>query len=77
MRIFSTRQGNESGFNSCKLLLYILALHILATIPMGKIYHAQKIYIYILAITSSLAIAATSVCSEIYSVKKNFLVHAQ
>lgn len=37
----------------------------------------KYIYIYILAITSSLAIAATSVCSEIYSVKKNFLVHAQ
>lgn len=44
MRIFSARQGSGFGFNSCKSLLYILALHILATVPMGKNYHDKKKY---------------------------------
>lgn len=32
MRIFSARQGSGFGFNSYKLLQYILALHTLATV---------------------------------------------
>lgn len=35
MRIFSARQESEFGFHSYKLLQYILALHTLATAPIG------------------------------------------
>lgn len=42
MRIFSAGQGNGFVFNSCKVLLYILALHTLATVPTGENYHDQK-----------------------------------
>lgn len=76
MRIFSAGQGNGFGFNSCKVLLYILALHTLATVPMGENYHdKKKKKRSILAVSSQLLIAAISMCSENCSVQKNFLVY--